>query len=374
ENIAIRLGLTEDSITFERYDQRNARLVVMHVNKRDVMAEVVPFPQFTEPLTISKPLPVGLLGSGVPIKVTFREVQAMVIGFTGSGKSNLFNVLTALLTLCPDAVVWMIDFKRGRLAAPWVRPYAEGRSPHPAIDWLATSREEAEKMLRAFERVSEARMSSLRGGSAIDPDTEMPQIILLSDESTDIIGAGKLRSEQVDEGASNARLGELANRITRKVRSEAMQCVWGFQRGTVTMTGSGDLKSQCGLRFVLRVLSQADAQAAIPDDVRAQQMLARLKHNGTGLVWTPDSRRPQPVKFYKLDPRDRSDLARIEALAAAAGHTRPVLHQIDLAAIGEDYAGRWERSDLLTFLRAGGTPPPADDSPEPAAEPQAQAR
>lgn len=365
ENIAIALKLHEDAITFERGPD-HAGQVVMHVNQVDILSETVPFPDFTEPLTITRPLPVGLLGDGRPMQVLFREVQCMLIGVTGSGKSNLLNVLCALITQCPDAVIWMIDFKRGRLAAPWVRPYAEGRCEHPAIDWVATTRAEAELMLRCFEAISEARMSSLMGGSAIEPDESMPQIILLVDEASDITGMGRMRAEQLDEGISNARMSELASRVTRKVRSEAMQVVWGMQRGGVSMTGSGDLKSQCMLRFVLRVASEQDAQMALPDDKPAQAMLARLRHNGSGLVWTPSRQKPQPVKFYRLDTKNKADMDRTLELARQAGNRRPQLHRIDIAAAGEDYAQRWERSELLTRLRPAGQPAP------PAAEQQAQ--
>jgi hypothetical protein len=366
ENVAVAQRLTDDAVTFAR--GRHAGEAVMHLDERDILGEVLPFPHLPGWLTVNRPLPAGRLGDGTVCEVLMREVQAMVTGTSGQGKSNLLNVLIALLTRCEDVIVFVIDFKRGRLPAPWLTPWVRGECEFPAVDWVACDRAEAERMLRATERLAEARMASLAGGSAITPDPfRHPQLVVLCDEASDIMGAGRPRKEQVDAGASNTQMAELGSRLTRKGRSEAIMMLWGTQRGTVTMTGSSDLKSQCKLRFALACTSEAEAAAVVPDDSHAQRLLSRLRHPGTGLLWQPGTRGSRPVKFYRLDPKEAADMARTLALAAEAGARRPRFGPADLAALGEDYAARWERCDLLDRIRALGGAPPAAPAPAPPA-------
>jgi hypothetical protein len=366
EPVAAARQLPEDAVSFER--GAHAGEALMHINERDILAVDLPFPEPSGWLTVTRPLTVGLREDGEPLAVLLREIQVMVIGVTRSGKSNLLHVLIALLTRCTDVVVWVIDLKGGRLAAPWVQPWAEAAAsadpdscPRPAIDWVATTREEAELMLRAADTWAEDRMSSLAGGSKIHPTPKQPQLIIVADEIGDVMGTSMPRREQT-EGASNTVMAALASKVTRKGGSEAVTGIWGTQRGVVTMTGSGDLKSQCGLRFALGVTSEADAASIIPDDRHAAKLLTRLRHRGSGIAWMPGARRPLPVKFYRLDPdmeMHPEDLAKILRLARTAGSTRPVPEPSALAAMGSVYEQRWERSALYQRI----APRPGPDLP-----------
>jgi hypothetical protein len=59
------------------------------------------------------------------------------------------------------------------------------------------------------------------------------------------------------------------------------------QRGTVTMTGSADLKSQCALRIGVGV-AKADAQLIVPDDARiAADFAARGRVEGSAVPARP---------------------------------------------------------------------------------------
>jgi len=351
EAIATARRLPPASVTFS--PGRHAGEVIMHLNERDVFADDVPFPPATAaPLSINDPLGVGVWDDGSAAEILFREVAVMVIGVTGAGKSNLLNVLTAQFTRCQDTIVWMIDLKGGRLAAPWVRPWVQGQCDRPAIDWVATTREEAALMLDSLRAVIRARSASLAGGSKITPSRATPQYILIGDELPDIFG---LRMTRAPGGPSNAQIAEIAGDITRQARSEAVMPVWTFQRATSETTGPTVLKSQCKLRFALAVTSEAEARSVIPDDVHAAALLASLVHPGTGLVWRPGRETPQPLKFWRLDPdldrpHGRADLARIHELAAVAGMTRPCPDDAAIAVMGDAYTERWERSGLYRTI------------------------
>jgi hypothetical protein len=137
------------------------------------------------------------------------------------------------------------------------------------------------------------------------------------------------------EGVTNATLAGLVTQLVMTGRSEAIDLIMATQRGTATMTGSADLKSQCGLRIGLGVSSEADARLIIPDDVRIAADLARLRHPGTGIVQQGKQGRVLPVKFYRIE----HDM--ISELAERYGPIRPGPDKLLEEALGEDYAGRW---------------------------------
>ncbi len=68
-----------------------------------------------------------------------------------------------------------------------------------------------------------------------------------------ILGIGTGGPGLTEGGVTNATLAGLATRLVMTGRSEAIDLIMATQRGTVTMTGSADLKSQCALRIGLGV-------------------------------------------------------------------------------------------------------------------------
>jgi hypothetical protein len=336
EQLEVAARLRHGSLRFERGDQ--AHKVVLHVSERDVLAETVPFPADQGPMSILRPLPLGLFEDGQACAVTLREMATLIVGLRGSGKSNLLNVLLAQLARCADVLIFAIDLKGGRMAAPWIEPWLAGRTPKPVVDWLATDREEAERMLRALLRAVDARSRSGSGGEKIIPSPQQPAILLVCDEIAVILGVGMGGPRYSDEGVTNATLAGLATQLVMTGRSEAIDPIMATQRGTVTMTGSADLKSQCALRIGLGVASEADARLIIPDDVRIAADLARLRYPGTGIVQMGKQGRVLPVKFYRIEYDE------IGQIAERYGLIRPAPDRLLAEALGEDYANRWSRA------------------------------
>jgi hypothetical protein len=130
-------------------------------------------------------------------------------------------------------------------------------------------------------------------------------------------------------------------------RSEAIDLVMATQRGTVTMTGSADLKSQCALRIGLGVSSEADARLIIPDNVRIAADLAGLHHPGSGIVQQGRTGRVLPVKFYRIEHEE------IGPIAERSGWLRPEPDPLVAQALGDDYRTRWARYRARS--RAAGT-------------------
>lgn len=355
DGVAAALHLQPGSVRFEQGS--HAAEVVMHLDVADILAEEVLFPRQAGAITVTKPFPVGVSGSGAEATILWREAAILIVGVRGAGKSNLLNVLIAQLTRCTDVVVFGIDLAGGRLFAPWIRPWINGACERPAVDWVATTREEAHLLLTAVDAVVAARDSSLIGGSKIEPTPDLPQIVVICDEVTDILGSDVPRS---DQGAtSNYEFAALMGRLVRKSRKAAVEVALATQRGTVTMLGSGDLKSQMDTRISLGSVSEADARSVMPDDTAAARLIAALQHPGTGTVWRRGQRGVEPVKFYRLDPAVPADLNRIHALAEVAGHTRPAPDPLAQQAMGDGYTRRWERSEL--YQRVAADSPAADE-------------
>ena len=364
ERIEIAARLRRGAVRVERGGRADE--VLLHVSERDVLADPIPLPDDPQPLTVNRPLPVGLHEDGTICTVTLREVAALIVGLRGSGKSNLINVLIAQLSRCADTVIFMIDLKGGRTALPWLRPWLEGRAACPVIDWVATTREEAERMLRAVLRGIDARAHSGAGGEKITPSPDLPAVILIVEEVAVIFGMNSGPRTSL-EGTTNSTLAGLGTQVTQLGRSEAIDPVLVTQRGAVTMIGSADLKSQCALRIGLGVATEADARLVVPDDLHIAADLARLAHPGSGIVQSRDGR-PVPAKFYRLD------YDRIAGLAQRSGPARPAPDHVLAEALGEDYRRRWsmERAGHLrgASRQADGEPvalPPhlgahADDS------------
>jgi hypothetical protein len=348
EKLEVAARLRHGSLRFERGAQ--AHEVILHVAERDVLAETVVLPSEPGSLSITRPIPVGLFEDGQICAVTLREVATLIVGLRGSGKSNLLNVLLAQLARCPDVLIFAIDLKGGRMAAPWIEPWLEGRTPRPVVDWLATDREEAARMLRALERAVQARSRSGSGGEKITPSPRQPAVLLVCDEIAVILGIGTGGPRSSLDGVTNATLARLATQLVMTGRSEAIDLIMATQRGTPTMIGSADLKSQCALRIGLGVASRNDAQLIIPDDAQIAADLARLGHPGTGIVQQGKNGRVLPVKFYRIEHE------MIGEIAERYGRVRPGPDKVLEEALGEEYRTRWSPGRIERIPGVGSRP------------------
>ncbi len=126
ERLEVAARLRHGSLRFERGNQ--AHQVILHVAERDMLARTVPLPLATEPMSINWPVPLGIYQDGEVCAVTLREVATLIVGLRGSGKSNLLNVLLAQLARCRDVLIFAIDLKGGRMAAPWIEPWLARRA------------------------------------------------------------------------------------------------------------------------------------------------------------------------------------------------------------------------------------------------------
>lgn len=341
--------------------------VTLRLRERDFLRSTIPFRGEHRATTINKPFAVGVQEDGSVASITLRRLHARIIGVTDAGKSNLINVILAQLCGMVDTVVWVIDMKGGMVAKPWLRPYADGRTNTPAIDWVATTREEAALMMQCLVKGIDARANAA-GGSQIIPSASRPQIILVCDEMADLWGVGKGTRKQVGQDAStNNEFIGWGEQVTQKGRALAVASLWATQRGTNTMAGSGDMKANTKLEIILGTKSQAEAMYANADNKVAQKRAAALVDTpGAGTI-TMAAKASLATKFFFLDhlPKPGGEDGEtlcddgcvpqcpIYRIAMDTATVRPQLDRLTALAMGDEYAERWTRAAGMLKRPAG---------------------
>ncbi|MGW2326391.1 hypothetical protein ACWC5C_11550 [Streptomyces sp. NPDC001700] len=361
--LEVRKGdLRTGSLRLVRSDSGLASEAVLQVTTRNVLAETINLPGDDHPLTIREPLTLGLLESGEPIEILFRQVSIMIAGMKGSGKSVLLHVIIACLTRCTDAVIWMIDMAQGNTAKRWLRPWAqqwedrEGRLiDRPILDWVATSPGEAVRLLNAALAITDGRARRMKGGK-IQPKNTEPAVIVLSDENSDLMAW--------TPEALKAKI-----RLLKKGRKAAVDVVDAVQRGTGPNTGGGEVDSQYDTVIGMRFAKKQEGQFVFPGHYQ-QVDLSKLP--GRGSLYILDEQRaqeggtgPERGKVYYANDEDEqpdgSPRHDIEELAVARWAIRPDLDaasQEDAAPFG--YHDRWTDPGRIEWLLdALGLPTPA---------------
>jgi hypothetical protein len=329
--VAVDRKLPPGAVYFE--EGETADLFTMHLRTLIGKRPVEFLPDYREPATINKPLGVGKHDNGQEFKALFREVAVMIVGVRDSGKSNLMSVLIAQIARCPDALIFVIDLKGGRMARPWLVPWLLGKSPRPVIDWLATTREEAVIMLDALIAAGQARAEDGEGGEKITPSRANPAVFLFVDETAIMTGHG-IRENNI----SNSKIATKLAVIAETFRSEAIDPVVAALRSNVDIMGSTALKAQSTLRFGLRVNEPQDGQSVFPNDEAAAKALSKITEQGAGMARV-GSRITPPIQFYRIT------LERCIRIAQLTGAWRPAPDQVLLDAFGEAYEGRWDRME-----------------------------
>lgn len=286
ERIEIAAGLSEGCVTFEKATTEKgralAREVWVHFDVEDILSQSIPMPDEHSPLSINEAFWIGKYSDGEPIYLKLREIAALIVGVRGRGKTNLLNVIIHQLSRCTDVVIWMIDLKGGRAVKPWLRPWLEGKVKRPVLDWVATNRFEAHRMLVGARALIDQRGQSGAGGSKIKPTRNLPAVIVICDEIAALVGMRSgPKSSRDGQGETSNTLANILTGAIQLGRSEAVDFVLATQRSTVTMIGNGDLKSQCELRIGLGVTTPQDARSVFEGNSVAARMLNKLKDKAT---------------------------------------------------------------------------------------------
>jgi hypothetical protein len=265
--------------------------------------------------SITQPIDMGPFEDADPCRVLFLRRHALLAGATGSGKSGGLGVLLANLVACRDVVIWGIDLKRGMELKPW----------GPCLDRLATTPEDATRLLADAVAILLARADSLAGIGRREwhPSPQAPALVIIIDEYAEL-------AEQAPGAMTHT------DTIARLGRALAVTLVAATQRPTQKVMGQGAVRSQMDVRISFRVQEQRDVDLILGQGMRKVGWHAdKLNAPGKFLVSAPEHGTPRRARAYLIaddDVRDavarctpaRPELDRISDDALFAGlRTQP---------------------------------------------------
>jgi S-DNA-T family DNA segregation ATPase FtsK/SpoIIIE len=238
--------------------------------------------------------PLGPHGANKIQSLTLGEKtahHAIIVGRTGSGKSNLMHVIITSLALSysPEEIeLYLIDFKQG----VEFKPYAVAPLPHAKVIAIESEREFGISVLNRLNEQLKDRGEKFREQNVSNISDYrkkvgvLPRILLLVDEFQEFFS-------QDDNISSQARV--ILDRLVRQGRSQGIHVMLGSQ----TLKGASDLPhsiiSQMGVRIALQC-TEADARQIMGDDNLVNRQLTRPGE----AIYNPESGQVEANKLFQV--------------------------------------------------------------------------
>lgn len=239
--------------------------------------------------------------------------HALLIGRTGSGKSNLLHVLIVSLAeiYSPEQLeIFLVDFKKG----VEFKDYAVHKLPHARVVAIESELEFGVSVLRGMDAELTQRGDAFRDAGVQDiaayrekTGDDMPRTLLIVDEFHELF---------VDEGTASRESLSIVERIARQGRSFGMHMVLASQ----SISGlrlPRSILDQIGVRIAMQC-SEADSRTVLADENGAARLLNRageaIYNDQNGLV---EGNNPFQTALLKEDDRN----SRLAALRKRADET-----------------------------------------------------
>ncbi|MGH3659223.1 MAG: DUF3631 domain-containing protein, partial [Micromonosporaceae bacterium] len=236
-----------------------------------------------------------------------------------------------------NTLLWLVDFKQGSVAKPYLAPYAAGQVDKPALDWVVTDIGGLEAMLDALDRIGNAR-AARRVGDKLTPTQATPALRLDVDEVADVLS-----------DPANDRVARKLVKALRKHRSECIDEDLATQRGTMSFLGAyaRDIGSQVGVINVFKLDTPGEVwnTLGVTKDRIGGVDPSTFEHPGTMLTIAAGTRQA-PIKVFRVEHDE------IPGFARACADRRPVLEPVDAEAAGPAYALRWQTPQARALLVA----------------------
>lgn len=301
-------------------------------------------------------VPIGPAGRGKPQELTLgggQEAHALLVGRTGSGKTNLMHVIITNLALTyspKELQLYLIDFKGG----VGFQRYAEHRLPHAKVIAIESEREFGMSVLRGLDAELKQRSETFRGAGVDNlaayraksqNGTPMPRIFLIVDEFQEFF-------TENDDLAQQAKI--IFDRLARQGRSFGLH----FLLATQSLSGTAQLPASIMGQIKVRIAlpcSEADSRLILADDNKAARSLSlpgeAIYNPMGGLV---EGNNPfQVARFNEVTDLQKylqmvSAMAREQQISAT-----PIVFEGNELARGEDCG------PLKELIAAPDWPPPA---------------
>ncbi|CAM5314788.1 hypothetical protein STENM223S_06070 [Streptomyces tendae] len=325
--------------------------VIIDVTTVNVLEQERTYPSDYGPLSVHTGIPWGYRTNAEQILAYLREQCALIVGPTGSGKTNMVHSILAGFARADDILTWVIDLNAGSAGLPWVLPAlngeikAEDGSPvRPGIDWLAGTYDEAMTMLDTAVRVAKQRKMGYqdvlsRANTDLLPiSTKIPQIMLVIDEGAEILASPDRHVR---------KLGEKILEVIRIARAMGIRTVLTALGATGSVLSNLMIRREAKVRVALTGGEKEgmDLSKMFPGSrgLRVEQ----APHKGAGFMGTPES--PTALfKAWRILPNQ------IREIIAATSERHPTLDTVSAKAAGPAYARRWD-SERTAWMREQAT-------------------
>ncbi|MEV7205816.1 MULTISPECIES: hypothetical protein [unclassified Streptomyces] len=325
--------------------------VIIDVTTVNVLEQERTYPSDYGPLSVHTGIPWGYRTNAEQILAYLREQCALIVGPTGSGKTNMVHSILAGFARADDILTWVIDLNAGSAGLPWVLPALngeikaeDGKGVRPGIDWLAGTYDEAMTMLDVAVRVAKQRKMGYqdvlsRANTDLLPiSAKVPQIMLVIDEGAEILASP---DRQV------RKLGDKILEVIRIARAMGIRTVLTALGATGSVLSNLMIRREAKVRVALTGGEKEgmDLSKMFPGSrgLRVEQ----APHKGAGFMGTPES--PAALfKAWRILPNQ------IREIIAATSERHPTLDAVSAKAAGPAYARRWD-SDRTAWIRDQAT-------------------
>ncbi|KAB1977840.1 hypothetical protein [Streptomyces triticiradicis] len=313
--------------------------VIIDVTTVNVLEEVRNYPADYGPLSVHTGIPWGYRTNAEQIRAYLREQCALIVGPTGSGKTNMVHNILAGFSRAEDMLTWVIDLNAGSAGLPWVLPALngeltreDGKPVRPGVDWLAGTYDEALLMLDAAVRVAKQRkmgyqdLLSRANTDLLPVSAKIPQIMLVIDEGAEILAS---TDRQI------RKLAEKILEVIRIARAMGVRTVITALGATGSVLNNLMIRREAKVRVALTggETEGMDLSKMFPGSrgLRVDQ----APHKGAGFMSTPES--PAALfKAWRILPNQ------IREITAATSDRHPTLDDVSAKAAGPAYARRWD--------------------------------
>ncbi|WP_369179257.1 hypothetical protein [Streptomyces mutabilis] len=325
--------------------------VIIDVTTVNVLEQERTYPSDYGPLSVHTGIPWGYRTNAEQILAYLREQCALIVGPTGSGKTNMVHSILAGFARADDILTWVIDLNAGSAGLPWVLPALngeikaeDGRAVRPGIDWLAGTYDEAMTMLDVAVRVAKQRKMGYqdvlsRANTDLLPiSAKVPQIMLVIDEGAEILASPDRHVR---------KLGDKILEVIRIARAMGIRTVLTALGATGSVLSNLMIRREAKVRVALTGGEKEgmDLSKMFPGSrgLRVEQ----APHKGAGFMGTPES--PAALfKAWRILPNQ------IREIIAATSERHPTLDPVSAKAAGPAYARRWD-SERTAWMREQAT-------------------
>ncbi|MEU8948918.1 hypothetical protein [Streptomyces sp. NPDC048489] len=320
---------------------------ILDVTTVNVLQDECPYPDDYGPLSVLTGIPWGVRTNGEMVHVYLREQCALVVGPTGSGKTNMLHDILAGFARANDLLTWVIDLNAGSAGLPWVLPALngelegeDGKPVRPGVDWLAGTHEEALTMLDTALAIGLHRkkayqdLLSKANTDNLPISAKIPQIMLVIDEGAEILVSTDRRTKE---------LAKKILEVIRMLRAMGIRTVLTALGATGSVLGNLMIRREGKVRVALTGGETEGMDLGKMFPGRRGLRVDQAPYQGAGFMGTPES--PAALfKAWRILPNQIRDIT------VATSDRHPRLDGISAKAAGPAYARRWD-ADRTAWMR-----------------------